>query len=55
MPRLRTALSTLLDDPSYSIAAGRVAAEISALPPVDEAAPLLEQIAGYAPRARAAA
>jgi UDP:flavonoid glycosyltransferase YjiC (YdhE family) len=55
VPRLRKALSTLLDDPSYSIAAGRVAAEISALPPVDEAAPLLEQIAGYAPRARAAA
>lgn len=55
VPRLRKALSTLLDDPSYRIAAGRVAAEISALPPVDEGVALLEEIAGYAPRARAAA
>ena len=54
LPRLRKALSTLLDDPSYRIAARRVAAEISALPPVDEAVALLEEIAGY-PRARAAA
>jgi UDP:flavonoid glycosyltransferase YjiC (YdhE family) len=55
VPQLRRALSTLLDDPSYRRTAGRVAGEINALPPVDEAVQLLEEIAGYAPRARAAA
>ena len=44
-PRLARALSTLLREPSYRTAAGRVAAEISALPPVDEAVHVLEQIA----------
>ena len=54
-PRLGTALSTLLDEPSYRAAAGELAAEIKALPPVDEAVGVLERIAGYVPRARAAA
>jgi MGT family glycosyltransferase len=53
--RLADALSTLLSEPSYRAAAGRVAAEIGALPPVDEAVEVLEGIAGYAPRTRAAA
>ena len=35
--------------------AGELAAEINALPPIDEAVGVLEKIAGYVPRARAAA
>ncbi|MGZ5339462.1 MAG: glycosyltransferase [Thermoleophilaceae bacterium] len=54
-PRLGRALSTLLGDPSYRAAAGELAGEVNALPPIDEAVGVLEKIAGYVPRARAAA
>ena len=43
---LREAVQALLAEPGYRDAAGRVAGEIAAQPPVDEVAELLEQIAG---------
>lgn len=42
---LRDAVTALLDEPSYRTAAGAVAAEIAALPPVDAVVELLEDIA----------
>ncbi len=57
VPQLADALSTLLAEPSYRAAAARVAAEIGALPLVDESVAVLEGIAaaGYDRRTRAAA
>lgn len=57
VPQLADALSTLLAEPSYRAAAARVAAEIAALPLVDESVAILEGIAaaGYDRRTRAAA
>ena len=48
---LRPAVHALLDDPSYRTDAERVAADIAALPPVDEAVELLQRsAAGHAIR-----
>jgi UDP:flavonoid glycosyltransferase YjiC (YdhE family) len=47
--RVGDALSTLLADRAYRVAAGRVASEIAAFPPVDEAVPALEELAMPAP------
>jgi UDP:flavonoid glycosyltransferase YjiC (YdhE family) len=46
LPDLRETVEALLAEPGYPAAAGRVAAEIAAQPPVDEVTELLEQIAG---------
>jgi UDP:flavonoid glycosyltransferase YjiC (YdhE family) len=45
---LRHALTRVLAEDSFRVAAGRLAAEIAALPPVDEAAVELERLAGGA-------
>jgi UDP:flavonoid glycosyltransferase YjiC (YdhE family) len=42
---VRTAVRAVLDEPAYGAAAGRAAASIAALPPFDEAARLVEQLA----------
>jgi UDP:flavonoid glycosyltransferase YjiC (YdhE family) len=42
---LAGAVSAVVDDPTYRREAGRIAAAMSALPPVDESVPLLEGIA----------
>jgi len=47
-PRLGPALSALLREPSYRAGAARVAAEVSALPPVDDAVHLLEEFSRQA-------
>ena len=44
--RLPDAVRTLLADPSYREAAGRVAAEIQQLPPVETATKILRAVAG---------
>jgi UDP:flavonoid glycosyltransferase YjiC (YdhE family) len=46
LPDLSETVQALLAEPGYRDAAGRVAAEIAAQPPVDEVTDLLEQIAG---------
>ena len=48
---LRAAVEALLDDAAYARAAARVADEIAALPPIDEAVELLQRsAAGHAIR-----
>jgi UDP:flavonoid glycosyltransferase YjiC (YdhE family) len=48
---LRSAVEALLHDPSYATAARRVADEIAALPPIDEAVELIQRsAAGHAIR-----
>jgi UDP:flavonoid glycosyltransferase YjiC (YdhE family) len=42
---LRAAVEALLHDPSYALAAGRVAAEIAALPPVEQAVEVIQRSA----------
>ncbi len=44
---LAPALEGLLDDASYREAAGRVAAEAGALPPIEDAVRALEEIAAF--------
>jgi UDP:flavonoid glycosyltransferase YjiC (YdhE family) len=50
--RLREAVQTVLDEPRYRAAAGRIAEEIRELPPIEESAAELEAIAGAAAGAR---
>lgn len=43
---LRGLLRRVLDEPAFTTAAKAVAAEIAALPPIDESVPLIEKLAG---------
>jgi UDP:flavonoid glycosyltransferase YjiC (YdhE family) len=46
VPRLAEAVRALLEDPAHRRAARRMAGEIAAMPPVDEAVGVLEAAAG---------